>query len=139
MAQSPNSVSHPNFSPYADRSFGRNNENWLNLRQYDPEPVVLSPWNDVIFLKLVAGRRWVFNYVIFGWPDDDEADVYHKLVAHGPVDTYNKRNPSNKTLTDGITAYEFSPCAPITLSGPLRWDVLSRVNNITWISVIVWD
>ncbi len=136
LAESPNSVSHPNFSPYADRPFGRNNENWLNLRHFTSDPIVLSPWIDVLVTRLVAGRRWVVNYVVFSWPEDE--DAYYKLVARGPVETYKQWNPLNKTLTDGATVFEFTPCAPIKLLEPLYWEILDQVNDIPLISVILW-
>lgn len=129
------SVSHPNFTPYLNRLFGRDNPHWLNVEPYVPPRAALRFSDEIIKFKLMEGRRVVLNYIIRGYPDD--LDCFHKLRNVSRRRRYRQLDRKYFTIADETDIYMYSPCEAIDCPDGYRWETLLHVNNIPIITVLI--
>lgn len=137
LPSTPQPVSHPALSPYAQRVRGRNNRNWLNVFEHTVTTPILSARSDVLRIKLVSGRRWVSNFIILGWPEDEHR--YMRLAHDGPIDRFRRRSRIDFCLMDEQTVFQYRACRRINLAPELRWETLHDVNDIPDLTVVIWD
>lgn len=116
---------------------GRNNRNWLNVFEHTEMTPVLSARSDVLKIKLVSGRRWVINFIILGWPEDEHR--YLRLAHAGPINRFRRRSCIDFCLMDEQTVFQYRACGRINLAPELRWETLHDVNDIPDLTVVIWD